>query len=68
MNGRYFCFTIVVRVNQIEVAPGINLGVDERRENTVENLILYRNAIHDVIPDAKITIAFSHEALTDETE
>ncbi len=38
MNGRYFCFTIVVRVNQIEVAPGINLGVDERRENTVENL------------------------------
>ena len=38
MNGRYFCFTIVVRVNQIEVAPGINLGVDERRENTVEKL------------------------------
>ena len=38
IQGRYFCFTIVVRINQIEVAPGINLGVDERSENTVENL------------------------------
>ncbi len=45
MQGRYFCFTIVVRVNQIEVAPGINVGVDERRENTVENLVKYRTAI-----------------------
>lgn len=31
-----FCFTIVIRVNQIEVAPGVNLGVDETRENTLE--------------------------------
>ena len=36
MNGRYFCFTIVVRVNQIEVAPGVNLGVDERRETRLK--------------------------------
>ncbi|MBR3755458.1 MAG: DUF3863 domain-containing protein [Clostridia bacterium] len=68
MNGRYFCFTIVVRVNQIEVAPGINLGKDECGENTLENLIAYRSAIAAAIPGARITIAFSHEALTDKSE
>lgn len=67
IQGRYFCFTIVVRINQIEVAPGINLGVDERSENTVENLKKYRDAISDVVPEAKLTIAFSHEALFDES-
>lgn len=68
MNGRYFCFTVVVRVNQIEVAPGVNIGVDERMENTAENLMRYRNAIAKAAPDARITIAFSHEALRDESE
>ncbi len=67
MQGRYFCFCIAVRVNQIEVAPGVNLGVDERNENTVEDLIKYREAIWDAAPDARITIAFSHEALMDES-
>lgn len=67
MNGRYFCFCIVIRVNQIEVAPGINIGHDERSENTVENLVKYRQAIYDAVPNAKITIAFSHEALLDES-
>lgn len=66
--GRYFCFCIVVRVNQIEVAPGVNVGHDERRENTVENLVAYREAIHAAMPDARITIAFSHAALTDQSE
>lgn len=65
--GRYFCFCIVVRVNQIEVAPGINIGHDERSENTVENLVKYRQAICDAVPNAKITIAFSHEALSDKS-
>ncbi len=68
MKGRYFSFTIVVRVNQIEVAPGVNVGVDERSENTLENLIKYRSAIALAVPDARITIAFSHEALTDSSE
>ena len=68
LTGRYFCFCIVVRVNQIEVAPGVNIGHDERRENTVENLIAYREAIRAADPDARITIAFSHEALTDPSE
>ncbi|MBQ8716641.1 MAG: DUF3863 domain-containing protein [Clostridia bacterium] len=67
MRGRYFCFCIVVRVNQIEVAPGINVGHDERHENTVENLVKYRQAICDAIPNARITIAFSHEALSDKS-
>lgn len=65
MKGRYYCFTIVVRVNQIEVAPGLNLGVDERFENTLENLVKYREAIAGAMPDARITIAFSHAALAD---
>ena len=68
INGRYFCFCIVVRVNQIEVAPGVNIGHDERRENSLENLIEYREAIHAAIPEARITIAFSHEALMDPSE
>lgn len=68
MKGRYYCFCIVVRVNQIEVAPGVNVGHDERAENTVENLIKYRQAIEEAAPGARITIAFSHEALTDQSE
>ncbi|MBQ9729512.1 MAG: DUF3863 domain-containing protein [Clostridia bacterium] len=68
MKGRYFCLTMVVRVNQIEVAPGVNLGEDERRENTYENFVRYRQAVARAIPEAKITIAFSHEALKDQSE
>ena len=68
MKGRYYCFTIVVRVNQIEVAPGLHLGTDERLENTLENLVKCREAIADAMPEAQITIAFSHEALSDKTE
>lgn len=67
LKGRYYCFTIVVRLNQIEVSPGVFLGVDERAENTPENLAEYRQAICDAVPDARITIAFSHSALTDES-
>ena len=65
LHGRYFCYCIVVRVNQIEVAPGVNVGFDERDENTVENLMKYRDAIRDAAPEARITIAFSHQALAD---
>ena len=67
MQGRYFCFCIVVRVNQIEVAPGVNIGCDERSANTIENFIKFRQAICDAVPNAKITIAFSHEALLDKS-
>lgn len=68
MKGRYFCFTIVIRVNQIEVAPGVNLGVDERRENTLENLIKYRESIFRADPSARVTFALSDAALRDESE
>ncbi len=67
LKGRYYCFTIVVRLNQIEVAPNVYLGMDERAENTPENLRKYREAIAEAIPNARITIAFSHSALTDES-
>lgn len=67
ISGRYYCFTIIVRLNQIEVSPGVFLGQDERRENTPENLEEYRSAIREAIPDAHITIAFSHSALTDQS-
>ena len=68
MQGKYFCFTIVIRVNQIEVAPGICLGVDERRENTLENLVKYRESIRRADPSAKVTFALSDSALRDESE
>ena len=68
LTGRYYCFTIIVRVNQIEVAPNVYLGFDERAENTPENLRKYRESIAKAIPTAKITIAFSHSALTDQSQ
>ena len=68
MKGRYYCFTLVIRVNQIEVAPGVDLGVDEREENTLENLIKYRSAIAAAFEGACITVALSHAALKDESE
>ena len=68
MKGRYFCFTIVIRVNQIEVAPGVNLGVDERRENTLEKLTKYRERIFRADPSARVTFALSDAALRDESE
>lgn len=68
LQGRYYCFTIIVRLNQIEVAPNVYLGFDERAENTPENLKKYREAIARAVPNGKITIAFSHSALTDESE
>lgn len=67
MQGRYFCFTIVIRVNQIEVAPGVNLGVDETRENTLENLVKYRESIYRADPSARITIALSDAALRNDS-
>ncbi|MBE5739389.1 MAG: DUF3863 domain-containing protein [Clostridiales bacterium] len=68
LTGRYYCFTIIVRLNQIEVAPNVYLGFDERAENTPQNLKKYREAIAKAVPSAKITIAFSHSALQDESE
>lgn len=65
LQGRYYCFTIVVRLNQIEVAPAAYLGFDESTENTPENLKKFREAIAKAIPEARITIAFSHSALAD---
>ena len=62
MNGRYFCFTVVVRVNQIEVAPGLNLGKDERSENTLENLVAYRAAIAAAISEDGKTYKVLKEA------
>lgn len=68
LKGRYYCFTIVVRLNQIEVAPNVYLGFDESGENTPENLKSYREAIARAFPEGRITIAFSHSALSDESE
>ncbi len=65
MKGKFYCFTLVVRINQIEVMPGLGLGVDERQENTLENLVAYREAIARAVPDGRITIALSHSALAD---
>ena len=67
MKGRYFCFTVVIRVNQIEVSPGVNLGVDETRENTLENLVRYRESVYKADPSARITFALSDAALREES-
>ncbi|MBR4751698.1 MAG: DUF3863 domain-containing protein [Thermoguttaceae bacterium] len=56
----------VIRVNQIEAARNLNVGNDEADLHTVEAAELFRKAVSDAIPEAKVTWAFSWLALQDE--
>ena len=68
MGGRFLTLTTVVRVNQIEVSRDRNEGEDESAIHTLANAQSFRKAIADGWPGAKITWAFSWQALFSRAE
>jgi len=66
MGNRFFTLNTVVRVNQIEVARNTNHGVDESSVHTPNEARTFREAIANAWPGARITWAFSWQALHDE--
>ncbi len=63
--NRFLTFNTVIRVNQIEVSRNRNEGKDERKAHTPERVKIFRNAIEEGFPGARITWAFSWLALHD---
>lgn len=62
---KFLVFCCVIRINQIEIYNGLELGVDERLENTPENLERFRSAVRKAVPVARITFALSYSAIYD---
>ena len=63
MGKRYFTFNTVVRVNQIEVTRSRDAGEDEASIHTLAYAKSFREAIAAGWPEARITWAFSWQAL-----
>jgi hypothetical protein len=68
MGNRFLTLNTVIRVNQIEVSRDRNVGEDERNMHTPERVIAFREAVSSEFPDARITWAFSWQALHDTSE
>ena len=68
MDGRFFTFVGLVRVNQIEVTRDRNLGNDEAKEHTVEAVRSMRDHLEQAFPGARMTWAFSLLALQDQRD
>jgi hypothetical protein len=66
IGNRFFTFSTVIRVNQIEVARDKNEGVDESDIHTPEGARKFRETIEKCWPGARITWAFSWLALKDQ--
>jgi hypothetical protein len=66
MGHRYLTFNTVVRVNQIEVTRDRNEGEDEAGIHTLAYAKAFREAISAGWPEARITWAFSWQALFSE--
>ncbi len=64
--ARVLTINTVIRVNQIESARDLNVGNDEAELHTPEAAKEFRDAIASVVPDARITWAFSWLALHDQ--
>lgn len=64
--ARVLTINTVIRVNQIESARTRNVGHDEAELHTPEAAKAFRDAIACVVPDARITWAFSWLALHDQ--
>jgi hypothetical protein len=60
---RYLTLNTVVRLNQIEVTRNLNKGEDETAIHTLEYVKEFREAISAGWPEARITWAFSWQAL-----
>ena len=66
MGNRYFTFSTVVRVNQIETSRDKNSGVDEAGIHSPESARKFRETIEKNWPGARITWTFSWLALKDQ--
>ena len=65
---RFFTLNTVVRVNQIEATRDQNLGQDEAAIHTLEKAKAFREAIATGWAEARITWAFSWQALFSEKD
>ena len=63
--NRFFTFTAIVRVNQIEAARELNLGHDESALHTPAAVQTLRDAFAKAFPSGCMTWAFSWRALQD---
>lgn len=68
IGNRFLTLNTVVRVNQIEVTRTRTEGFDESSIHTPENARAFREAIAVAWPEARITWAFSWQALFSELE
>src|SRR3989339_354937 len=66
--NRFLTLNTVVRVNQIEVTRDRNEGEDEASIHTLEHAKAFREAIAEGWPEARITWAFSWQALFSDLE
>ena len=64
--NRFFTFTTVVRVNQIEASRDVSNGEDESHIHGPKEARLFRETVEKGWPGARITWAFSWRALRDE--
>jgi len=65
LGNRFFTFTTVVRVNQIETARDVSNGEDESHIHGPEEAHIFRENVEKGWPGARITWAFSWLALKD---
>jgi hypothetical protein len=68
MGNRFFTFSSVVRVNQIEVSRDRNEGVDESGIHSPEGATKFRETIEKCWPGARISWVFSWLALNDQRQ
>lgn len=66
MGNRFFTLSTVVRVNQIEATRDRAEGADESSIHSPREARIFREAIAEAWPGARITWAFSWQALNDE--
>jgi hypothetical protein len=65
LQGRFITHVSVVRVNQVEVTPTRNIGLDEVADNTPAKIQARRDAFARGCPNGRMTWAISWLALTD---
>ena len=65
LRGRFITHVSVVRVNQVEVTPTRNIGLDESSDNTPAKIRARREAFARGCPDGRMTWAVSWLALQD---
>ena len=65
MQGRFITHVSIVRVNQVEVTPTHNIGLDESPDNSPAKIRARRDAFARGCPDGRMTWAISWLALHD---